>query len=174
MLLYSVFDSTYRVYTPMPEIGAHDEVVPPGDVYLDDFLAPGQEIPYHWDEMRAGRAEIFAIIDPVVPGATYHLIIVCHLAAPAVGGRPTSVSMMISGEWDTIENTIVPRNDLLYRAQNQTMRCRHLYGPPDLNVRPLIPVDEAHGARNWIYESNYWVPISQVLACIFRNPPVVL
>jgi hypothetical protein len=151
---------------PMPEIGDHDEVIPPGDAYLDDFLALGQELPDRWHKTRVGHAAILAFIELITPGTRYRLLIRCCLAAPAVDGRPTSVLTIISGEWNPILN-IIATNNILYRAQDQTMRCSHMYGSSDSIVRPRDPVDEADGRRDW-------VPLSDFLACIFRNPPEIL
>jgi hypothetical protein len=145
----------------MPEIGDHDEVIPPGDIYLDDILALGQGIPHHWSEKRIGHADIFAFIETVVPGVAYHLIIQCCLAAPAIGGRPTHVRTALFGAWGPIDNLIVPSNNLLYRAHNQTVHCRHVYGPPELDM-PVVLAGE-----------YIWVPLSEILACVFRNPPAI-
>jgi hypothetical protein len=145
-----------------------------GGAYLDDVLALGQGLPYHWSETRVGHADVAVFIKPVEPGVTYRLDITCDLAAPAVGDRPTTVWTALSGKWTPIDNLFVPKYDrLLCREQGQTMRCRHMYGSPDPNDKPTIPVDEASGGLNWMYESDHWLPISQVLACVFRNPPDV-
>jgi hypothetical protein len=158
----------------MPEIDAHDEVVPPEDAYLDDFLALGQDLPDRWSETRVDRVVLSVEIIPEARDVTCRLIIWCCLVAPAVDGRPTVALTKLSGKWDPIDNLFVPKYDrLLCREQGQTMRCQHMYGSPGPDDRPFILVDEANGGRNWVYESNYWVPISHILECVFRNPPVV-
>jgi hypothetical protein len=145
----------------MPEIDTRDEVIPHGDVYLDDFLAP-EGISQLWDEMRVGRANITAAVDPVALDASYRLTIQCCLAAPAVDGRPTSVRTVLFLKWNPIDNIIVPDRCHLYRAQDQTIRCRHVHGSPDLHM-PVVLAGE-----------DIWVPLSEFLACVFRNPPEIL